>query len=414
MKAQEPGKIESETSEVTPSLPGAGKVISTILRYDRKVTTYKLALIRAINDVALSFPGLGSKGRDVAVPLRMLAEYWVAYYWPFVEIHHPLLQGTRFKRKGGLSRDMDFRESLTALREEWELALGATSGKPSDGFYLINEMRIARRRATYSPALRECYAQTLKAIAKTLQMPIRYAGPRGEEWSVFERPLRLEEVASPVETVPGTRPDDRCLLIKAELWHSFRELSLWVEALCIHEWCLFTEGLTTQSEEEEKVDRGVIYRLLTDRPDNRRPLTWERNQVDLLLLEGHEFSCPWTHKSIRKGITYDLDHLVPVKVYPINELWNLVPSDPYFNSHVKRDRLPSFQRLLKAEPELIRTYTYYDFSQSLKRAMHEDTKLRFIELEGGIKPDKFPARLANSVIRFIYELTQALNLTLFS
>jgi hypothetical protein len=85
VRTEEPNKIESEISEVTPSLPGAGKVISTILRYDRKVTTYKLALVRAINDVALSFPGLGDKGRDVAVPLPMLAEYWVAYYWPFVE-----------------------------------------------------------------------------------------------------------------------------------------------------------------------------------------------------------------------------------------------------------------------------------------------------------------------------------------
>ncbi len=33
-------------------------VISTILKHDAKVTSYKIALLRAINDVVLSFPDL--------------------------------------------------------------------------------------------------------------------------------------------------------------------------------------------------------------------------------------------------------------------------------------------------------------------------------------------------------------------
>jgi hypothetical protein len=35
------------------------------------------------------------------------------------------------------------------------------------------------------------------------------------------------------------------------------------------------------------------------------------------------------------------DHLIPVSMYPTNELWNLVPSSPSFNLHVKRDRMPT-------------------------------------------------------------------------
>ena len=38
--------------------------------------------------------------------------------------------------------------------------------------------------------------------------------------------------------------------------------------------------------------RGDVYTLLTDRPDNRRPLDWERNQIDLLMMEGRVFECP--------------------------------------------------------------------------------------------------------------------------
>jgi hypothetical protein len=93
-----------------------------------------------------------------------------------------------------------------------------------------------------------------------------------------------------VVCLPETLPTDVCVLVDAELWNSFCELSLWVEALCIHEWCLFTEILAG-------VERGIIYSLLTDRPTNRRPLTWERNQVEILMMEEVEFSCPWTGKN---------------------------------------------------------------------------------------------------------------------
>ena len=75
------------------------------------------------------------------------------------------------------------------------------------------------------------------------------------------------------------------MVVSTELWRGFQEMSLYVEALCIHEWSLFTE----RKNENSKYERGYIYRLLTERPDNRRPLTWERNQVDILLMENKEF-----------------------------------------------------------------------------------------------------------------------------
>ena len=71
----------------------------------------------------------------------------------------------------------------------------------------------------------------------------------------------------------------------------FRDVSLWVEALCVHEWSLFTERVTEGSG--HAVDRGEAYRLLTTHPESRRPLSWERNHIEILLLEGETFTCPW-------------------------------------------------------------------------------------------------------------------------
>ena len=51
------------------------RIISTILRHDSKQTSYKIALLRALNDVVLAYPDVGRDGRDVAVPLRSWGTY---------------------------------------------------------------------------------------------------------------------------------------------------------------------------------------------------------------------------------------------------------------------------------------------------------------------------------------------------
>jgi hypothetical protein len=382
----------------------AAPIISTILRHDAKVASYKIALLRAINDAVLAYPDLRTYHSDVAVPLRALAEYWVAYYWPFVNPVEPIMQGPRSQRAGVLRNDVSFRPQLTQLRQACEVLSG--SSKPADGFWLINELRMPRKRLSYPSALLKLYRQTISSISKALEMPIRHAG--AGEWTIFDKPAKYEYLNG-VVSIPGTQRGDVCLLISNELWQTFREMSLYVEALCIHEWCLFTEKV--EQEAAIGCDRGVIYRLLTDRPDNRRPLTWERNNVDILLMEGKEFICPWTTRRINKQVAYDLDHLVPVTVYPTNELWNLVPADPYFNSHVKRNRLPSLEKLIQAEPHLALAYSHYESSKSLSRAIREDTVIRFSTLRH--ENTDFPQAAAKAVVDFIDQLAALRNLARF-
>ena len=40
----------------------------------------------------------------------------------------------------------------------------------------------------------------------------------------------------------------------------------------------------------------------------------------------------WSQANVH---SYDLDHLLPLSAYPINELWNLVPTDVNFNRNNK-------------------------------------------------------------------------------
>ncbi|MBA3533057.1 MAG: hypothetical protein H0T73_14125 [Ardenticatenales bacterium] len=128
---------------MTSTDPIPHHTISTILRHDAKQTSYKIALVRAINDVALAFPDLHTTEQDVAVPLRLLAEHWIAYYWPFMDPAAPILQGSRARRGAELRHDMAFRPALTRLRTAWQAIVNVSS--PADGFYLVGELRVPRR-----------------------------------------------------------------------------------------------------------------------------------------------------------------------------------------------------------------------------------------------------------------------------
>lgn len=371
----------------------AARVVSSILKHDKKVNSYKLALIRSINDVVLSHPNILQTGRDVAVPLKRLAEYWLAYYWPFADPLDPIDQGPRTKRDGVLRNDMAFRPALTALKSLWEQSFGAS--RASDGFLLIAELRVPRIAATYPPELRRRYNTALSAITKALEQPIKYAGPGGTQFDVFPPPQSVANWSSAIP-VPGASLKEPSVLVEANLWSAFQELSLWIEALCIHEWSLFTEGLSTAT-----ADRGETYRLLTSRPDNRRPLTWERNQIELLMLEGKTFICPWTGKQLTSR-KYAVDHIIPIVVYPTNELWNLVPSDHYFNSHTKRARMPTPTRMAEAKGRLAQTYELYLLSPSLKDALYSDLQVRF-----ALKKDAEPAQVADAVARATLAIADA-------
>jgi hypothetical protein len=381
-----------------PVIPGE-QAIATILKHDNKTTSYKIALLRAINDVVLMYPDVARQGQPVAVPLSRLAELWVAYYWPFADAQHPIYQGARAIRDEATRNDVAFRPALTNLRAQWQ-QLVQLMPQPADGFFLLTEMRTPRRRATYSPALQQAYRQTVAATAKAIQMPIKYAGPG--HWSVFDAPARYDQLPPTVLPLPGTQPQDTCVVVPASLWEAFHRLSLYVEALCLHEWCLFTEGVT--QDNDRQAARGEVYTLLTARPDNRRPLSWERNQVDILLHENHHFTCPWTQKRLTQPQHYDLDHLLPLAVYPVNELWNLLPVDREFNQHTKRDKVPNSQRLTAAEPLLAASYSTYHQSPALQKAVREDAALRF----AGLSTDHtFAVVLASRAVRFIDDVAAA-------
>jgi len=129
------------------------------------------------------------------------------------------------------------------------------------------------------------------------------------------------------------------------------------------------------------------------------------------MMEGVEFICPWTEKRIRTGVDYNMDYLIPVSLYPINELWNLVPADPYFNSHIKSDRLPSLEKLQKARPYIELAYTHYELSIQLSIALREDVAIRFATVQQNYA--NFPHSVTGAVVNLIELVAESRNLARF-
>ncbi|MGB3766167.1 MAG: hypothetical protein WA947_06370 [Phormidesmis sp.] len=80
-----------------------------------------------------------------------------------------------------------------------------------------------------------------------------------------------------------------------------------------------------------------------------------------------------------------------------------MPSDPKFNSHQKRDLLPTAERLAIARPHLEQTYTKYGGSSTLDGVLKEDAALRFTRVWLEMA---FSADLALAVIDLVKEVSE--------
>ena len=80
--------------------------LQSVLFEDRKTATYKLALLRALCDIALAAPLAAQfvSKTHVAVPMGLIVERWISFYWPLAGL--PQLSG---------HRPMEFEAALARL-----------------------------------------------------------------------------------------------------------------------------------------------------------------------------------------------------------------------------------------------------------------------------------------------------------
>ena len=123
--------------------------------------------------------------------------------------------------------------------------------------------------------------------------------------------------------------DDHLLLQPAWLQY-FRKYAGILRGFCLWHLTLF---LQTRNPNVPDVPSKLI------RPERRGSLTPHKKRFwDIVLNELGGMDCIYTGRRLNVG-EYDMEHFIPYQFVAHDQMWNLIPADPQFNSR-KGDKLP--------------------------------------------------------------------------
>lgn len=286
------------------------QLVESILNRDNKVATYKLALFRALAEIAQTQHHLASfqTNGKVSLAVRALAEKWMLYYWPLFhqEPDRCIRQGT----SGGPS-DVAIRGPLTALVEHYQAAGGM------EAFYVDwkgNRLSDAAQKLTNA---------ALSKLSSTIwNMPARHSG--GGDFEVFQ-------YDSPT----------RSLRMDTSLWRELCLMGSWIQDATVLRWAELTEQINKGA-----IKTSQVVECLLTVPNAARNVADARKYFEAL----PERTCVWTERKLSQA--FAVDHAMPFALWRNNDLWNLFPTANTVNQS-KSDRLPSYDLLNRRRDGII-------------------------------------------------------------
>jgi len=318
--------------------------IEGVLNRDRKVATYKLALFRALCEIAMTeFQKVRwlPDGR-VGIPVSAVVDKWLVYYWPLFEAASfiPQIQGEHPECR----KPVAFRKHLMELIDVYRKC----GGLPA----FISDYRSRRIPLPVKPLLKKLLISLQHTI---IAGPVTYAGG-----SLRTGPLFSYD------------PPSRLVLVDVGVWKEFALMSHWILDALILRWAELTSRISRHTlQPSEVVDRLLIT------PLPERDVGHARQAFQTV----PSIECVWSGTSIRK---FDIDHVIPFSFWRSNDLWNLLPAKPSLNLQ-KKDRLPTHGLLSRRRDAVIH---YWSILQGFnpKRFRFEAERLGgegLFDMEGG-------------------------------
>ena len=297
-------------------LPRAVDQIEGILNRDLKVATYKLALFRALSELAIQEPRIATWRSDerVGVPLRRIAEKWLGYYWPIFAAARFFPQSGA--EGAGTSNQLQFRKAMLAL-----MAPYVSSGEHGGlGAWQLDQN--AGRVDAMQALLQK---KALRAIERAIrQGPVRFSGGALETGTVFTFDSEKNQV-----------------LMSPDLWRELSLLGHWINDAVILRWA----ELSARFGQRQGIHAGDVLPLLLAKPEPLRATAVARE----IFAKSGCTHCSWSDCKLTDGFV--VDHIIPFSLWGSNDLWNLLPVDAKVNGQ-KSDKLPTSALLYRQQDRI--------------------------------------------------------------
>ena len=287
--------------------------IESIINRDRKTATYKLALLKALCDIALieTNTALWGKNGYVYVPVDSVVRKWIEYYWPIVSAERfiPQIRGEHDE----FEKQIAFRSALQELAEYYR-----EIGGLAQFVFDRDNGRIDKQIGQLLKSVRS------KIRTAVINGPVYYSGGGGSS----EKPFNYDK-------------DTKTIVFHADIWRELVLLGHWIGDSISMRWA----QLTVELSRDMLKMHDIIHLFLN-------PVFPERNvnAARKVYSEVQHLECVWSGKALTRN--FDVDHAIPYSLRHDNSLWNLLPAHPNANNH-KRDKLPTQNVIIKNKDKLI-------------------------------------------------------------
>jgi SAM-dependent methyltransferase len=345
------GRAGVSWSTAVLGLPDDGLGALPLLRHlvlvDEKSSTYKIALLRILARIADTAGGAARHESDyVAVPMGMVALFWMRMYKPLIEAALPQMPVSRIGTRPGFVTD-----SFNALR-------------------LINPFEL-RVGAVFGGETAKHLHRSLSEISQLIRlMPAKYLRWPASDQSIFDiLPLRRPSTPSSLLVDAPFLWSFGELRVPIQIWQALTRYNVWIEPVLITEWVRLMEGYAATSQPNV---RQLAHSLLAwDDPERDTGIA--RDAVTRMRAAGKAIYCVWSGQRLRDD--YDIDHCFPFAAWPCGDAWNLMPASRQINNQ-KSNRLVTQGALERASDYIT------DWWEGAFLAGTDDARSRFF-LEAG-------------------------------
>ncbi|WP_298393723.1 HNH endonuclease domain-containing protein [Flavobacterium sp.] len=322
--------------------------ISKIIERDSKSTTYKFALLRGTIDIIQeNSPYIEIKKNVVEIPMGLLIEKWMLYYYPILgsTVLIPQINGVNSK----LAFHTKFLKIINYYNEVGGLST----------FY--NDIRIKGISKELNKEFYDLVKDLKNIIVKN---PMQYIGNSFNKsyYSIYQYQNNSTLKNSETQNTNWLINSCGIFTIPIEYYNAFKLLGSFISGTdnILFKWADFSVNASHEKINPEKVIAEILKNPITD-----RDVLASKNLYKSILNEAGEIICVWSETKIK---TCDVDHVIPFSIMKNNDLWNLLPAKSSINNN-KRDKIPSVDFIIKQKDIIIH---YWEI-------IHKAQEKRFLE-----------------------------------